>query len=113
MLKVESILTVDLTTTRAQAKGVAPSASCEGGQTESVVAMPISMLPPPSTDGVDRLYRQQAEIHAITVAQLVECTHWCCSHPTSSLVHAWTDWQRPTAKPSVARMASPPTGFLP
>jgi hypothetical protein len=32
------------------------------------------MLPPPSIDWVDRLYHQLAEIHAITTAQLAECT---------------------------------------
>jgi hypothetical protein len=46
---------VDLTTTRAQGKGKAPSTNHEGGQTEAVAAMPLNMLLPPSADGVDRL----------------------------------------------------------
>jgi hypothetical protein len=29
---------------------------------------PLNPLPPPSSDGVDRLYRQLAKIHAITTA---------------------------------------------
>jgi hypothetical protein len=39
----------------------------------AAAAMPLNTLPPPSTDGVDRLYRQLAEIHAIAVAPLAEC----------------------------------------
>jgi hypothetical protein len=45
--------------------GAAPSANCEGGQTEAVVAKPLNAAPPPSVDEVDRLYHQLVEIHAI------------------------------------------------
>jgi hypothetical protein len=59
---------VDLTATRAQAKRVTPAISCQGGrggcptfngasQNVAAVATLLNMLPPPSTDGVDRLCR--------------------------------------------------------
>jgi hypothetical protein len=35
---------VDLAATRAQAKGVAPSASREGGQTEDATVVPLNAL---------------------------------------------------------------------
>jgi hypothetical protein len=58
MLEAERILMLDLAATQDQAKGVAPSANRKGGggQTETAIAMPLNALPPPSTDGVDRLY---------------------------------------------------------
>jgi hypothetical protein len=59
---------VDLTATRAQAKGAAPFASCKGSQTEAAAAMPLNVLLPPSADGADKLYCQLAEIHAIAAA---------------------------------------------
>jgi hypothetical protein len=68
MLEVERIIMVDFVATQARAKGVAPSANLEGGQTEATAAKPLNALPPPIADGVDRLYRQLAEIHAITAA---------------------------------------------
>jgi hypothetical protein len=57
---------VDITTTQAQAEGAAPSTSHEGGQTMATLATPVSALPPLSADGVDRQYRQLADIHGIT-----------------------------------------------
>jgi hypothetical protein len=110
---VERILTVVLTTTQAQAKGAAPSTSREGDQTVAIVATPINVLPPPSTDGVDKLYRQLAEIHTIIAAQLGECTHLHLSDPTFSLVHARAGWRMNIAEPAVSRMASPPSSFSP
>jgi hypothetical protein len=65
MLEVERVLMVDLTATRAQAKGVTPAISPEGGHhptfardSQNVVIADalLDMLPPPSIDGVDRLY---------------------------------------------------------
>jgi hypothetical protein len=64
---------VDLPATRAQAKGAAPSANRTGGQIETTTATPLNTLPPPSIDGVDKLYRQLVEIHTIVVAQLANC----------------------------------------
>jgi hypothetical protein len=92
MLKAERILMVDLTATQAQTKGSAPSTEREGGQTKAVGTKPLNALPPPSADGVERLYRQLVEVHAIAAMQLVECTHWCQSYPTSRLVHARAGW---------------------
>jgi hypothetical protein len=54
--------------------------------------MPLNALPPPSTDGVDRLYCQLAEIHTIIAAQLAEYARWHRSDPTSSPVHARASW---------------------
>jgi hypothetical protein len=111
---VERILLVDLAATRSQAKGAAPSANYVGGQTEAAAAKPLNMLPPPSIDGVDMRYCQLAEIHAITTAQLAECTWWRLSDPTTSPIHARAGWQRPIVEPSTARMAPPPsTNFSP
>jgi hypothetical protein len=67
---------VDFTATQAQAKGATPSAHRERGQIGTAVTKTPSALPSPTTDGVDRMYRQLAEIHAITVVQLAECARW-------------------------------------
>jgi hypothetical protein len=64
---------MDLAATRAQAKRAAHSANREGGQTEAVVAKPLNVRQPPSTDGLDRLYHQLVEIHAFVAAQHAEC----------------------------------------
>jgi hypothetical protein len=103
---------VDVASTQARAKGVAPFASREGGQTEAGAAKPMSASPLPTADGVDKMYRQLAEIHAITAAHLAEWAHWRRSDPTVGLVRAGTSCQRPAVTPSVARLApSPPTIF--
>jgi hypothetical protein len=67
---------VDFTSTQAWSKGVAPSASREGGQTKAVAVEPLNASPPPPADGVDRLYCQLVEVHAIITVQLAECTRW-------------------------------------
>jgi hypothetical protein len=66
---------VDFTTTQARARGAAPSANREGGQTEAAATKTPLALPSPTIDGVDRMYRQLLEIDAITVVQLAECAH--------------------------------------
>jgi hypothetical protein len=104
-LEVERILMVDFNSTQPRAKEVAPSASCEGGQTEAATAKPLSTSPLLTTDREDKMYRQLAEIQAIVTAQLEECARWCRSDPTPSPVWAKTNWQRPTVMPSVARLA--------
>jgi hypothetical protein len=63
---------MDFASTQAQAKKVAPSTSHEGGQTEAAETEPPSTSAPLTTDGVDKMHRQLAEIHAITTTQLVE-----------------------------------------
>jgi hypothetical protein len=57
---------VDYTSTQARAKGVAPSTSREGSQVGATTVEPLNASSPPTTDGVDRLYCQLAEIHIIT-----------------------------------------------
>jgi hypothetical protein len=47
--------------------------------------------PPSIANGVDKLYCQLVENHAIAAAQLVECAYLCCSDSTPSLVRARTD----------------------
>jgi hypothetical protein len=60
---------VDFASTQARAKGVAPCANHEVGQTKAALAKPQNASPPPTADGVDMIYRQLVEIHAITAAQ--------------------------------------------
>jgi hypothetical protein len=99
---------VDFTTTQAQAEGGASSANREGSQTEATVTKNLSALPSPTTNRVDMMYHQMAEIHVITTVQLAECARWRQSDPTSSPVRAETGWQRVAAEPSAATMAPPP-----
>jgi hypothetical protein len=73
MLAIETILMVDFAFTQAQAKDVAPLLA-EGGQDEAAMAKPLSASPSLTTDGMDKMYHQLAEIHAITAMQLVECS---------------------------------------
>jgi hypothetical protein len=79
---------VDCTTTQTWAKEVASSASREGGQTEATTAKPPSTSPLLTTDGLDKMYHQLAEIHAITAVQLTECARWHRSNQTPILVRA-------------------------
>jgi hypothetical protein len=55
------------------------------------MAKTLSALPPATVDGVDRMYHQLTEIHAIAPTQLAEGARWCRSDPASSLVRAGTD----------------------
>jgi hypothetical protein len=54
------------------------------------MAKPPSTSPPLTTDGVDKMYHQLAEIHAIAAAQLATCAHWCRSDSSPSQVRAGT-----------------------
>jgi hypothetical protein len=72
-LKAERILMMDFTSTQAQAKEVEPSTSHEGCQTKAAAAKPPNTSSPLTADRVDKMYRQPAEIHAITITQLLEC----------------------------------------
>jgi hypothetical protein len=47
---------MDFASTQARAKGVTPTATCEEGHTEAVAASPPKASPPPTADGVDRMY---------------------------------------------------------
>jgi hypothetical protein len=54
----------------------------------------LNATPPPTADGVDKLYHQLAEIHAIVAAQQAECARWCHSDSTPGPVQAKTSQQR-------------------
>jgi hypothetical protein len=58
---------VDFTSTKAQAKEVAPPASRERGQDEAIIANPLGTSPMLTADGLDKWYYQLTEIHVITV----------------------------------------------
>jgi hypothetical protein len=64
---------IDYAPVRARGKGETPTASHEGGGQAGAKALNAS--PPPTTDRVDKLYRQLVEIHTIAAAQLVEFAH--------------------------------------
>jgi hypothetical protein len=64
---------MDFASTPARAKGVAPTISCEESRIESATSRPSKASPLPTTNGVDKMYHQLVEIHAIAAVQLVEC----------------------------------------
>jgi hypothetical protein len=109
---------VDLATTRAQAKGVAPAICHEesycltfarAGQNVAATAMLLDMLPPASTDEVDRLYHQLGEILAIATMQQAECARWRrARESTSSLGRSRVDWRKTVVEPSMAKIAPSP-----
>jgi hypothetical protein len=68
---------VDFTFTQAQTEELAPLVGQGEAQVETVVAKSPGVSPPLTADEVDRMYRQLAEIHAITTAQLADCACWC------------------------------------
>jgi hypothetical protein len=57
---------VDFASTQARAKEVAPQAGCEGGQTEAIVAKPLSASRPLTANGVDKMHHKLANIHVIS-----------------------------------------------
>jgi hypothetical protein len=83
---------MDFASSPARAKGAAPAASREEGRAQAVVARPPKASPPPTVDGVDKMYHQLAEIHTIADAQLAECARWCQSSPTHDAAHTSADW---------------------
>jgi hypothetical protein len=101
---------VDFTSTQAQAEEVDPPINREGGQLEVAVVKPLSASPPLTTDRVDKMYHQLAEIHAIAAAQLAECARWHRSDTTPAQFGSGpADRPRPVAMPSMIRLApSPP-----
>jgi hypothetical protein len=102
---------IDYALVQGWGKGEAPTASSEGGW---AAANALNASPPHTTDGMDKLYCQLAEIHTIATAQLAESARWRRSDSTPSLVQARTSQQRPDEIPSTTRMAPPPpTDFSP
>jgi hypothetical protein len=75
MLEMERILMVDFSSTQAQAKELAPPTSRGEAHVEAATTKSLSASPPLTTDKVDRMYYQLAEIHTIAAAQLAECAH--------------------------------------
>jgi hypothetical protein len=69
------------------------------------VAKPLSASPVLTVDGVDKMYHQLAEIHAIVATQLAECARWRRADSTPSPVQAETSRQRPAATPYMIRIA--------
>jgi hypothetical protein len=49
-----------------------PPPAMKGGQ---AVTKALNASPPPTANGVDKLYHQLKEIHIIAAMQLAECTH--------------------------------------
>jgi hypothetical protein len=77
------------------------------------MAKATTFSPPPTTDEADRLYCQPTKIHAISIAQLAECTHWHIFDSSPSLVWARTSRHGPDGTPSMTRMTPPLTDFSP
>jgi hypothetical protein len=106
---------VDFTSTQAQTEELAPLVGQGEAQVETVVAKSPGASPPLTADEVDRMYRQLAEIHAITTAQLADCACWCridSPPPPPGSTQMGTSWPRTDAVPSTIRLApSPPTNF--
>jgi hypothetical protein len=68
------------------------------------VAKPLRTSPPLTTDGVEKMYHQLAEIQTIATTQLAECARWHRSDRATHLDQAGADRQRPTIMPSVGRL---------
>jgi hypothetical protein len=83
---------MDYVSTPARAKGVAPTASREEGHTKAAAARSLKASPLSTIDGVDKMYHQLTEIHAIATVQLAECVHWHRSNPTPNRAHTGTGW---------------------
>jgi hypothetical protein len=68
---------------------------------------------PLTADGVDRMYHQLVEIHAIIAAQLAECARWHRTNSTPGSARARTSWPSSDAMPSAIRLTpSLPTKIL-
>jgi hypothetical protein len=103
---------VFFTFTQACTKEVTSPAIREGSEMGATVVKPLSVSPPLTTDGVDKMYYQLMEIHAISTVQLAECAPWRRFDPANSPVRAGAGWQRLTVVPSVVVLApSPPIDF--
>jgi hypothetical protein len=104
VLKTERILMVDFTSTQAMAMELAPPVHRGEAQSEGVVDKSPSTPPPLIADGVDRMYRQLAEIQANVTVQLVECAHWRQTNPTPCSALVGASRPRPDTVPSVTRL---------
>jgi hypothetical protein len=68
------------------------STSREEGRTKAIAARPLKALPPPTVDGVDKMYYKLAEIHAIAAALQAEWARWRESNLTPEVAHAGAGW---------------------
>jgi hypothetical protein len=75
------VLMLDFTSTQALAKELSPLVRRSEARAKATEANSMSTSPLLTTDGLDRIYRQLAEIHAITAAQLAK---WARLHQTDS-----------------------------
>jgi hypothetical protein len=82
--------------------------SSDDDDTTTAGHQPLKALPLPTVDGVDKMYHQLAEIHAITAVKLAECARWHQSNLTPNVAHASVGWQGPATVPSVTRAAPSP-----
>jgi hypothetical protein len=109
---------VDLATAQAQAKGVAPAISREGGQRPTfarasqnvaVAAMLLYTLHAPFVDEVEKLYYRLGENLAIVATQQAKCSLQCQARDLApSPGCSRTGWQKTTIDPFTAGMASSP-----
>jgi hypothetical protein len=91
------------------------STFAQASQSVAAAATLWDTLPPPSADGVNRLYHQLGEILAITTAQQAECTHWCRADKgsTLSLARSMAYWRRPPWTPLWQEQLPHQLGFHP
>jgi hypothetical protein len=116
MLRTERVVTVDLTTSQARPKGIAPAISRDGGpcpaftsasQNVTTVAVLLDTLAAPSADGVDRVYRQLREILTIADARQVKTSiQRRAGVSIPSPVRFRVSWQRTIVEPSMIGTAS-------
>jgi hypothetical protein len=66
----DRILMIDYAPAQARSKGVISIPSCGWGQSEATMDKAPCASPPPTADGVEELYYQLVDIHAIAVMQL-------------------------------------------
>jgi hypothetical protein len=104
---------VDIISTQTQAKDLAPLVRQGEASTKVIATQSPCASAPLTADGVNMMYHQLVEIHAITTAQLVECARWHWADSTPCSGQAGTSRPKPGVVPTVTRLApSPPTDFL-
>jgi hypothetical protein len=74
------------------------------------MAKPLSASPPLTANGVDKMYHQLVEIHAITAVQLAECACCCRSDSTPNLVQGW-DWPAKASRNAIHNKAGTITTY--
>jgi hypothetical protein len=103
---------LNFTSTQALAKELSPPVRRREARVEATEGNSTSTSPPLTANGLERMYHQLAEIHAIAAAQLVECARWRRSDSTRRLVRLGASHPRPDQPPSRMRPASSPLSDL-